>query len=177
MDKYYSSKYQSMLIDMHKKRPWGGAVDGSIERINTYARLSEVKSILDYGSGYGAFKDKIEATYTDVVYSIHEYEPGQPELAGDPPICDASICIDVMEHIEPKLVDNVIEHIHNKTNKWTFQKICLRAATGNFPGTKQNLHLIVMPAAWWVKKLSPYWEMIDLTATTGHLTFLGLKKS
>ena len=173
--KLFSEEYQQELIAKHNKKGWGGAVQGKGGTINTYMELSRAKSVLDYGAGSSAFRKEIEVQFPKYKYTIHEYEPGRVELSNDPPVCDASICFDVMEHIEPEYVDNVIKHIYDKTNYWTFQDICLKASYNYFPSGK-NLHLTVKPAEWWIEKLKDHWTFCNMTVTNGHLRFLGFKK-
>ena len=180
MENLVSKEYKELLEKKHngKFKSWGGAVRGMEQDIHKYLVISKAKSILDYGAGASDFRKAIEFTYghETLPYTVHEYEPGIPELAGDPPICDATICIDVLEHIEPDKIDNVLQHINDKTNNWVLFKVCLRAANGAFP-TGENLHLTIRKADWWLAKFSKYWYSIDIsTNNAGHLNYLAVKK-
>jgi len=178
MEKYISKEYKKQLQEYHKTHQrWGGAVRGRQNELHMYMKMTNSSSILDYGAGNSDYKRTVGWTWEDPGYTIHEYEPGKPELAGDPPICDASICIDVMEHVETDKVDNVIKHIYDKTNNWTYQTIALTAASGSF-SERQNLHLTIKPADWWLEKLTPYWDLLKTNITGGNiLHFIGVKKS
>jgi len=175
MEKYISKEYRKQIEEYHAKKSWGGAVRGREQELNMYMKMTNSSSILDYGSGSGDYKRHTHWTWEDPGYTIHEYEPGKPELAGDPPVCDASICIDVMEHIETDKVDNVIKHIYDKTNHWTYQNIALGAANGAFPN-HVNLHLTIKPADWWMEKLTPYWDLVKIQVTSRAFHFIGVKK-
>jgi hypothetical protein len=176
LENLISKEYQQMITDLHNKRPWGGAASGNAHTLNKYMILSQAKSLLDYGAGRSALRIEMEATFPDKKYVINEYEPGIPKLAGDPPVSDAVVSFDVMEHVETDKVDNVIQHIYDKCNLWTYHKICLRAATGSFPGTTQNLHLTIKPGLWWLEKFSNKFNFIEEGMNQGYVWFLGVKK-
>tara|TARA_R100001463_G_C3453629_1_gene213972 strand:- start:44 stop:574 length:531 start_codon:yes stop_codon:yes gene_type:complete len=171
-----SPEYQAQITKLHQSRPWGGAVKGSGQMLHKYLILTKSKSILDYGAGRSDLKKELDSSYPDHPYIINEYEPGIPELAGDPPVSDAVISFDVMEHVETDKVEGVIEHIYNKTNLWTYHKICLKPATSVFPGTKQNLHVTIKPGFWWLEKFSKHFEFLETGINAGYVYFLGVKK-
>ena len=176
MENLISPEYRAQIEKYHNKRPWGGAIRGKAQMLNKYMIMSGAKSLLDYGCGRSDLKKELQATYGNFPYILNEYEPGIPELAGDPPVSDAVISRDVVEHVEPAKIDNVIKHIHDKCNMWTWHKICLRAATGAFPGGEQNLHLTIKPGFWWLQKFEPYFEFLETNINEGFCSFLGIKK-
>lgn len=180
-EQFVSKKYSDMLRLKHqqlKKKNgggWGGAVQGKVLIIDRYIKLTDSKSVLDYGSGSGAFRRDLEQLRGDA--DIHEYEPGHEELSAEPPVCDATVCIDVMEHVEPELVDNVLQEIYDKTRKFAYIGVCCVPSGGAFDdGT--NLHLLVKPPVWWIHKLEEYpWEIINLNvANNKHIQIIVKKK-
>jgi hypothetical protein len=77
------------------------------------------------------------------------------------------ICTDVLEHVEPSYLDEVLRNIADKTNKLAYFVICCRPAGQNLPDGR-NAHLIVQPHEWWEKKLLEYFntvkgEFVDYT--------------
>ena len=176
MEYLISEEYKKQITEYHNSRPWGGAVRGNSMMLNKYMMISGAKTILDYGAGRSDLLKEMNAQYPNRQYIINEYEPGRPELAGDPPASDAVVSFDVMEHIEPNKVDNVIKHIYEKCNMWTYHKICLRAATGAFPGTEQNLHLTIKDGPWWLEKFSKYFIFLETLMNTGYVHFLAIPK-
>jgi len=85
------------------------------------------------------------------------------------------ICVDVLEHIEPDKLDNVLDHIASKTNKIFYFKVCLLPSFNSFEdGT--NLHLIVEPKEFWLEKLSKYFTLEDIVSPRGHVWGLATKK-
>lgn len=171
MEHLISKEYQYKITDYHSKRPWGGAVINKAADIHKYVTLSNAKTLLDYGAGRSSLKDTLNNYSYDLDYEIVEYEPGRPELAGDPPVCDFLVCCDVLEHIEPEKIDAVLQHMYDKTAMFAFMTISTQPALGAFPGG-ENLHLLVRPAEWWIEKLTKYWKFIDLVVTKGNVTVL-----
>jgi len=175
MKKLISDEYRAKIESVTQKMPWGGDVVGSVPRIYKYASEHNCKSILDYGSGKSDFLKTMERDHPDHGFQINQYEPARPELAGDPIASDMVICVDVLEHIEPDKLDNVLDHIASKTNKIFYFKVCLVDSFNSFEdGT--NLHLIVEPKEFWLDKLSKYYTIEDILFARGHVWGLATKK-
>ena len=77
---------------------------------------------------------------------------------------------DVLEHIPPEHVDQVIEnmdtdncylHVHLKEDKF-----------GKKIG--ETLHLTIKPHEWWLEKLSKKWNIVDHSQTGHTSTFYGI---
>lgn len=170
-----SEEYRNKLVWATNSMPWGGAVNGKVPKIYQYALDNDCKSILDYGSGKSDFLITLDEQFPDHGLKINQYEPGRPEFAMDPEISDMSICIDVLEHIEPEKLDAVLEHIYNKTNKIFYFAVCLLPSHGTFPDG-QNLHLIIEDKEFWLDKLSKYYILEDIIFTSAHVWGLAIKK-
>ena len=169
-----SDEYRK-LLEHETKRPWGGAVIGSVPRIYNYAIDHNCKSILDYGSGKSDFLKTLNEKISDHNLIINQYEPGRPELAHDPEVNDMTVCVDVLEHIEPEKLDAVLDHIYQKTNKIFYFKVCLVPAQGVLADGR-NLHLIIEDKEFWIDKLSKYYTLEDIVFTSAHVWGLGIKK-
>ena len=165
MENLVSKEYKEKLVAFHSKRRWGYAFtkDDPV-RVNAFMRLSGANSLLDYGAGYGEFKNQVNGQIPDAKYSIHEYEPGIVGKDEDPPACDATVCFDVLEHVEPSKIDDVLQHIYDKTNKWAYLVICCVPARKTFPDG-QNLHLLVQQPKWWIDKLKDNWDILKQQRT------------
>ena len=46
------------------------------------------------------------------------YEPSRPDWAATPQAAERVACIDVLEHIEPDLLDNVLDDLQRVTKRW-----------------------------------------------------------
>ena len=177
MENLISKEYKEKIVAFHTKRGWGGPISKHIPfLIHKYMALSQANSILDYGAGSSLFKEKMDQQYPNAKFNIHEYEPGIIGKDEDPPVCDATVCLDVLEHIEPNKIDNVLQHIYDKTNKWAYVMICCIPSRKTF-SDGQNLHLLIRESNWWLEKFKYEWDMFDIkTYNGGFLEVLLIKK-
>lgn len=114
------------------------------------------RTVLDYGCGSMRNLATVLRPAHDVEYE--GYDPAVPEFAGRPGPADLVCCIDVLEHIEPELLDNVLDDLQRVGHRWLF----LTVHTG--PARKvlsdgRNAHLIQKPPIWWLAKLYARWDV------------------
>lgn len=166
-----SSKYKAVLNDTHKltNNEWGGG--HSVDKLPKYEYILknlEVKTILDYGCANGKFKlfmDKHKPQYT-----VYEYDPGIRGKDSPPNPADYVVCCDVMEHVEPELLDNVMKHLQSLIIKGGFFNISTKTAiTILSDGT--NAHKIVEDSDWWVEKFKQYFIVEDVEETRIETNF------
>lgn len=133
----------------------------------------QIKHVLDYGAGQqtlkNALKDKFKA-------QIDCYDPAVPELATPPSSAEMVTCTDVLEHIEPENVDEVLDHIQSIASRLVFLVIPTGPAAKVLPDGR-NAHLIQQPVQWWLPKLLKRFDLISLNNTSSDIVFLGSKKS
>ena len=103
-------------------------------------------SVLDYGCGNGHLKPLLAG------YDVREYDPCIDGKDGKPEPADYVVCSDVLEHIEPDLLDNVLGHINSLTRKRALLIISTRPA-GKTLADGRNAHLIIEDLAWWKERL------------------------
>ena len=80
------------------------------------------------------------------------YDPGVPEYADPPTPAEMVVCIDVLEHIEPELIDDVLDHLEELTESFLFATVHTKPAGKKLPDGR-NAHLIQKPAEWWLPKI------------------------
>lgn len=165
---FYSEPYKQELINTHKSTEWG--VGNAISRMDyiTY-HLEKVKAhtILDYGCGKGNFKKWMKENLP--VYDVYEYDPGIEGKDNLPNPADYIVCWDVMEHIEPKYVDNVIAHLQDLMLKGGYIYICLLPAH-KLLSDGRNAHLTIQDAGWWLDKFKKAFTSVEnVFQTKGHL--------
>jgi 2-polyprenyl-3-methyl-5-hydroxy-6-metoxy-1,4-benzoquinol methylase len=112
----------------------------------------ECDDILDYGCGKGQIA-KFRPTLP-----IKNYDPAIPEFSSDPEPADLVICLDVMEHIEPECLDNVLEHLRKLIKKVGLISVSTRLAKKHLPDGR-NAHLIVEEPEWWLPKFLKHFRM------------------
>jgi hypothetical protein len=157
--KTISETYLSLQKELHKNPSYGVASIGYAPLIKQLLEISKAKSLSDYGAG----KQNLCKALHDLGkrdFDYLPYDPAFPEYGGPKP-AELVCCIDVLEHIEPEFVHEVIAELATITEKLGFFSI----ATG--PALKvladgRNAHLIQKPSSWWLPKLCERFEIIQL---------------
>jgi hypothetical protein len=143
-------EYRELNRKLHETRPTYGAglaTNGYYPIIESIADTYDVFCILDYGCGKGALKKTL------IDFNISEYDPCIEGKDSDPEPCDMLVCLDVMEHIEPELLDDVLSHIKSKFTKCAFISVSLIPANAVLADGR-NAHLIQETPEWWAAKFS-----------------------
>jgi len=117
------------------------------------------KSVSDYGAGKKRLLEGLRQAGIEPTPYL-PYDPVFPEY-GDPKPADLVCCIDVLEHIEPELVDNVIQELAKITTNLGFLSIHMGPAEKTLADGR-NAHLIQKPSSWWLKKLTDHFEILHL---------------
>lgn len=143
-----SDEYRNLLFRMHQKQRNFGM--GSKRRREFVSSLG-YEDILDYGCGKGKLG------------LGKKYDPAIPEYAQDPEPADLVVCTDVLEHIEPECLDEVLRHMRSKMKKAGYFTIGCGPAAKKLPNGK-NAHLIVQRPEWWIAELSKYFKVESWSA-------------
>ncbi len=157
--------YLKMQQELHVNPKYGVASLSYAPLVRNVFDQSRSRSISDYGAGKCNLKIGLERTGLKN-FDYFPYDPVFPEY-GPPKKADLVCCIDVLEHIEPDLIDNVIDDLGRITVKFGFFTI----ATG--PAVKvlsdgRNAHLIQKPTSWWLPKLVRHFEIDHLQHQDAH---------
>lgn len=148
IDDLASPEYRALLKQSHAQKPWGRGGYGLAPEVDEFCkRLGNVKHVLDYGSGGGTFKAALEP----LGYRVAEWDPGT-ERAVLPKLCDVVSSSDVLEHVEPEKIDNVLRHIYLLAKRGAYLMIAKQPAKRILPDGR-NAHLICQPTEWWLEKL------------------------
>ena len=145
-----SDQYTKQLTQLHQIRESFGD-SGSYKHINQWLSNNKCHSLLDYGCGKGNVFKNIQKKFPQM--DCRGYDPGVPEYAVMPELpAELVICADVLEHIEPELIDNVLKHIESLTLKTAYLIIDTLPAQKNLPDGR-NPHLIIENQDWWTNKI------------------------
>jgi hypothetical protein len=115
-----------------------------LELINKY----NFTSVIDYGCGKQTAK-----TFLPENIKYIPYDPAFPELNILPEPNEFLICTDVLEHIEPEFLENVLKKINDITLNICFLTIALRPAK-KILSDGRNAHLIVKRKEFWIDKIN-----------------------
>lgn len=110
---------------------------------------TESRSILDYGCGEGKLARAIRSVSP---IPVSEYDPAIEGKDGLPAPADLVVVTDVLEHIEPDCLDEVLEHIRALANKAVFVVVATRESEHRLADGR-GAHLIVKFGDWWKHKV------------------------
>lgn len=160
-----SSDYREQQEKLHENPNYGVA---SIEFADTVAKMVNemgVTNLLDYGAGKCRLMQTInEKHLVKHAFQYIPYDPAVPRFADPPEPAEMVCCIDVLEHIEPDLLDNVLNDLERLTEAVGFFTVhCGPAAKVLSDG--RNAHLIQMPPEWWLPKIMERFELQNFAKT------------
>jgi SAM-dependent methyltransferase len=138
---------------------WGSSAGRWRGHVLDLAHRLDAKVILDYGCGKGMLKVLTEK----FGYRVTEYDPGIPGKDGPPEPADLVACLDVIEHLEPACLTDVLRDIERLAKTGALLVIALYPAGEILPDGR-NAHLILESPKWWCDKLAEVfndlkWEM------------------
>ena len=153
-----SDEYRSMQEQLHANPDYGVASVAFAPMVAQVLEAYRVRALLDYGAGKGRLGATLKQ-HMQQPPAIHHYDPAVPEWAARPEPCEFVACIDVLEHIEPSLLDNVLEDLRRVTARAGVFTVHTGAAVKVLPDGR-NAHLIQQPPAWWLPKFLERFELI-----------------
>jgi len=157
--KVITEEYRKLQQELHQNPNYGTASIQFAPIVANLIKDLKIESLSDYGAGKkNLLKCLIELGVNLNVYQ--PYDPAFPEY-GEPKAADLVCCIDVLEHIEPKFIDNVIEDLASITIKFGFFSIHMGPAK-KVLADGRNAHLIQRPSSWWLEKLIKHFEVLHL---------------
>jgi len=179
-----SQEYARLNRKLHEDElGYGGSAGPTLEAevtgILNLALHYGARSILDFGCGKGQWAEALRRRAPPHL-TIWEYDPAIPGKEAMPAQADIVIAMDVMEHIEPAFLGNVLEAIRGLSPMIFIAQIALLPAQKTLPDGR-NAHLILKPVPWWLKQLSKAFtiigsEPVHFEGQLTHLTAIcGLK--
>lgn len=151
MSTLITENYRDLQAALHATGEYGtmGAQYGSL--IGSMIKGLGAGCILDYGCGSRQSLLKTLRLPPDVAYE--GYDPAIPAHSETPIPADLVCCIDVLEHIEPELLDNVLDDLCGLCDPYGFFTV----HTG--PARKvlldgRNAHLTQEGLGWWLPKFA-----------------------
>lgn len=151
-----TDEYRRLLAHMHQTNPGFGtsAVRHWSADVQAFVQTMDSTDVLDYGCGKSDFAPVLG-------FGIQRYDPAMIGLDTEPDPAWLVLCIDVLEHIEPDCLENVLEDVREKTLFAAFMVISNRKAGHVLPDGR-NAHLIVKNRDWWEGKLRVYFESLHV---------------
>ncbi|MCT2531017.1 class I SAM-dependent methyltransferase [SAR92 clade bacterium H921] len=112
------------------------------------------RELLDYGAGKGTLKNAPELQG----YTVHEYDPAISKISMTPDPCDFVVCLDVLEHIEPECLRNVMEDLKRVVIQHGYLVVSLVPAFTTLSDGR-NAHIMLREAPWWRDFIGQYFKI------------------
>jgi hypothetical protein len=158
---------QLRLMRAEKKPNWGAGGKRHVDLLVGLIGEYRIKSVLDYGCGHGVILASLAERLGQKAPALAGYDPGIPERAALPLPAELVVSTDVLEHIEPDKLEDVLQHIRDLTLRVAYLHIHTGPANAILPDGR-NAHLIQKPEKWWFEQLSRYFSKVEpVNATTG----------
>lgn len=161
-----SDAYRTEQEALHARGNYGTASLQFGQVVSALVENTGSKTLLDYGCG--SMQNLKKVLDCDVLYL--GYDPAVPAFSVKEP-SDLVVCIDVLEHIEPDLLENVLDDLLMLTNKWGFFTVHTGPAIKTLSDGR-NAHLIQKPSSWWLERLMKRWELHQFQITKAGFNVL-----
>jgi hypothetical protein len=160
-----TEEYRRLQSNLHANPGYGVVGAQYAPLVAEVMQAVGTRELLDYGAGKGGLGRALNEMY-DEPFTIHHYDPAVPEWSKPPAPCRFVACIDVLEHIEPALIDNVLDDLKRVTAGLGFFTVDTRPAQKQLSDGR-NAHLIQKPAQWWLPKFLERFELVRFQRLEG----------
>lgn len=168
--KLISETYREQQTELHEKGGYGTASIQYAPLVTEMINNLHITHLLDYGCSkllnlHKHIKPAHKLTY-------QAYDPAVEEYSEAPVPAQMVACIDVLEHIEPDLLDNVLDDLARVTETVLFCTVHTGPAYKTLSDGR-NAHLTQQPMQWWLPKLWTRFE-IQTVQVTGPNQFYSI---
>lgn len=111
-------------------------------------------SVLDYGAGKGTLATALALRGI----TVREYDPAIPGKDAAPEPAELVICTDVLEHVQPECLDDVLADLARVTQKKLLFDIALVASIKTLPDGS-NPHKLIEKPDWWKERIARYFDI------------------
>jgi Methyltransferase domain len=133
-------------------------------RVSELASRLKARSLLDYGCG--SRRSLLETLMLEPSVAYEGYDPAVPAYAANPRPAGLVVCIDVLEHIESNLLDNVLDHLAELCDPHGFFTVHTGPAV-KFLSDGRNAHLTQQDWPWWKPRLAKRFSLVEAGPTRG----------
>lgn len=158
--------YRALNAELHRTRKDYGRRGGRhAARVLKLLKRFDAATVLDWGAGKGGLAKALP----DV--DVREYDPAIPGKDTPPAPAEILVCTDVLEHVEPACLDDVLAELARLTLKVAHVVIATQPDQTKLLPDGRNPHLIVQDAGWWRERLRPYFRVRQDDKCSKNVTF------
>ena len=149
-----------MQQTLHENPAYGVASVGYAPLVAQAVEQLGINELLDYGAGKGRLGETLRGLLHRPL-NIRHYDPAVPQWSAAPAPCEFVACIDVMEHIEPELLGNVLDDLRRVTAGAGVFTVHTGPAIKVLPDGR-NAHLIQRPLEWWLPEIMQRFDLMTM---------------
>jgi hypothetical protein len=162
-----SAEYQAQQQHLHETTEYGTMAQHYGPLVSQIVEKLEITHLLDYGCGRKMGLTKNLTVKHKLTYQGYDPGAGVPELATAPIPAQMVCCIDVLEHIEPPYLENVLNHLVELTEVVALITVHTGPAMKTLPDGR-NAHLTQQPFEWWLPKLMERFDLQSANKVGDH---------
>jgi len=156
-----SEEYRKEQEILHENPNYGVASTEFAPMVSEFINKVGITQMLDYGAGKGRLAKSLKVNHD---LEVKHYDPARPEWSNKPDSSQFVACIDVLEHIEPEFIDDVLDDLQRCVEFFGFFSIHTGAAVKKLSDGR-NAHLIQAPPSWWLPKIMERFNLITFQLT------------
>lgn len=164
-----SEDYRREQAALHATGRYGTAAQGHGGVVKELLNASGATSLLDYGCG--SRQSLLLGLKLGANVAYEGYDPAVPAYSRAPVPAELVVCIDVLEHIEPDLLDAVLDDLASLCDPYGYFTIHSGPAR-KVLSDGRNAHLTQQGADWWLPKLKTRFEILESRQHMRGLTVL-----
>lgn len=164
-----SKEYLRLQRELHEAGEYGRKGDRWADQVERLYKKYNCASVLDYGCG----RAKLAKALPHL--KMHCYDPCIPKRSAPPPAADLVVCTDVLEHVEPEHIEDVLAHIRSLTQLVFFAVIGMEPAMKKL-GDGRNAHILLRSRDWWLDMLGKHKFAIDDVTEKGARNLIVLAR-
>jgi cyclopropane fatty-acyl-phospholipid synthase-like methyltransferase len=148
-----NDNYKRQLQEMHLNPKMFANGTKKLKAVRPFLEKYKPQSLIDFGCSHGGLIAAIQENFSIEVFG---YDPGVPKYETLPTTSfDCLVSTDVLEHIEPEMLNDTLKTINNMFTKSAFLLVASYPAKKCLPDGR-NAHLIIESFDWWKDKLETF---------------------
>ncbi len=165
--------YRAQQKALHDEGNYGVTAAKYAPQVAKLIDANFVSEVLDYGAGskLGLIKAISDGRLAQGSFKYTPYEPAVEKYAATPEPAEMVVCIDVLEHIEPDCLDDVLDDLKRVTLRLGFFTVSCVPAGKVLPDGR-NAHLIQEPPEWWLPKITDRFSLQTFQRSPGGFMVL-----